>query len=97
MDQEALFLLPRLDFSRHPLWHRAAPCPPLRLIFRIPVLRGYLSAFQLAAAPFGTPYRLLSRTYPTTIAKGGKLLLQLAGFIAQDFPNIVAHLYQSLD
>src|SRR6476660_9080227 len=74
MDQEALFLLPRLDFSRHPLWHRTAPCPALRLIFRIPVLRGYLSAFQLAAAPFGTPYRPLSRTYPTTIAKGGKLL-----------------------
>jgi hypothetical protein len=67
------------------------------LIFRIPVLRGYLSSFQLAAAPFGTPYRALSRTYPTTIAKGGKLSLQLAGLIAQDFPNIVAHLYQSLD
>src|SRR3954469_714738 len=90
VNQEALALLASLDLGGHPSRHRTPAGPGFAPIPGIAIFGCHLLAFERAS--FGAPDRLRSRAYPTAIAKGGKLTLQLPGFGAQNFPNIVTHL-----
>ena len=71
------------------------PAKVLRPIFWIAVLGSHLSALQRAFS--GTADCLLARRYPTPIAKGRKLTLQLASLAGENVANVVTQLQKSLN
>src|SRR3954462_11069573 len=80
-NSKVLALLSLLDFGGHPSWHCPATRPSLRPVLRIAVLGSDLAALHLA--PPGATDGLFSRRYPTAIAKGRELGLQLTSLTAQ--------------
>ena len=81
VDQEVVALLPRFDCGRQPPWHRATSRPGLRPVLRIAVLGSHPSALQRASS--WAADCLLAQRYPTPIAKGRKLTLQLVSLAGQ--------------